>query len=245
RHSFVADFYVYDLKTKSLVKVSDKKIQEPLFSPDGQKVAYVYQNNIYVFDLNAKTHTQVTTDGVTNQIINGVADWVYEEEFDFVRAFEWNKSGDKIAFLRFDETQVPEFSMDMYNQGLYPAQYVFKYPKAGENNSEVSLHIYDVNSRSTVHLAFVGDAEDYYIPRIKWTNDANKLSVQTLNRHQNELKLYAVDAKTANYTIVLKEQDKAYVDIHDNLTFLDDNSFIWTSEKDGFNHIYHYDKNGK
>ncbi len=245
RHSFVADFYVYDLAVKSSVKISDNKIQEPLFSPDGQKVAYVYQNNIYVFDLNTKTQTQVTHDGKYNEIINGVADWVYEEEFSFVRAFEWNKTGDKIAFLRFDETQVPEFSMDMYNEGLYPTQYVFKYPKAGENNSEVTLHIYDVNTRSTVHFDFVGDADDYYIPRIKWTNDATKLSVQTLNRHQNELKLYSVDAKTANYTIVLKEQDKAYVDIHDNLTFLDDNSFIWTSEKDGYNHIYHYDQKGK
>ncbi|MFA7445466.1 MAG: S9 family peptidase [Flavobacteriaceae bacterium] len=245
RHSFTADYYVFDIPAQKLTKFTDKKIQEPLFSPDGKKIAYAFENNLYIYDLETQTDVQITTDGRKNHIINGITDWVYEEEFAFVRAFQWNKTGDKIAYLRFDETNVPEFSMDIYGDGLYPAQQVFKYPKAGQKNSEVSLYLYDVAARSTTHFDFVGDNSDYYIPRIKWTNDSNLLSVQVMNRHQNELSLYIVEGNTANYRIVLQETDKAYIDIHDNLTFLDDNSFIWTSEKDGFNHIYHYDKNAK
>lgn len=245
RHSFTADYYVFDIPTQKLIKFTDKKIQEPLFSPNGKKVAYAFENNLYVYDLETETETQITTDGKKNHIINGITDWVYEEEFAFVRAFEWNKTGDKIAYLRFDESEVPEFSMDVYGNGLYPTQQVFKYPKAGEKNSKVSLYLYDINVRTATHFDFIGDSSNHYIPRIKWTNNSNLLSVQVMNRHQNELPLYIVEGNTANYRIVFRETDKAYIDIHDNLTFLDDNSFIWTSEKDGFNHIYHYDKNGK
>ena len=245
RHSFTANYYVYDIQTKKITSVADYKIQEPLFSPEGNKIAYAFENNLYITDLNEKTTFEITTDGRKDEIINGITDWVYEEEFGFVRAFEWNKTGDKIAYLRFDETDVPEFSMDIYGNGLYPTQQVFKYPKAGENNSNVSLHLYDINLGTTTHFDFIDNSSNHYIPRIKWTNDDNLLSVQVINRHQNDLSLYIVKGNTANYRIVLRETDKAYVDIHDNLTFLDDNSFIWTSEKDGFNHIYHYDKNGK
>ncbi|WP_313807424.1 S9 family peptidase [Flavobacterium sp.] len=244
RHSFVADFYIYDTTTKSLVKLADYKVQEPTFSPEGNKVAYVYQNNLFVFDLASKKHTQITTDGKKNAIINGVTDWVYEEEFAFVRAYDWNASGDKIAFIRFNETNVPEFSMDMYNQGLYPTQNVFKYPKAGEKNSDVSLHVYDVKSATTKQIN-LSNYSDFYIARIEWTNEANTLSAQVLNRHQNNLDLLFVDGNSGTTKVVLNEKDKAYVDVTDNLTFLKDNSFIWTSEKDGFNHIYHYDKTGK
>lgn len=245
RHSFTANYYVYDIQTKKITSVADYKIQEPLFSPEGNKIAYAFENNLYITDLNEKTTFEITTDGRKDEIINGITDWVYEEEFAFVRAFEWNKTGDKIAYLRFDETDVPEFSMDIYGNGLYPTQQVFKYPKAGENNSNVSLHLYDINLGTTTHFDFIDNSSNHYIPRIKWTNDDNLLSVQVINRHQNELSLYIVEGKTANYRIAIREFDKSYVDIHDNLTFLDDNSFIWTSEKDGFNHIYHYDKNGK
>jgi len=244
RRSFTADYYVFDISTQKLTKFIDKKIQEPLFSPDGKKIAYVFENNLYVYDLDTKTETQITTDGKQNHIINGITDWVYEEEFAFVRAFEWNKTGDKIAYLKFDESEVPEFSMDIYTSGLYPSQYVFKYPKAGENNSEISLHIYDSNLKTTAKIN-LGGYNDFYIPRIKWTNDANLLSVQVMNRHQNNLDFHLVDSNTNSTKIILNEKDKYYIDITDNLRFLDDNSFIWTSEKDGFNHIYHYDKNGK
>lgn len=244
RHSFVADYFIYDTASKSLVKLADYKVQEPTFSPDGTKIAYAYQNNLYVYDISSKKHTQITTDGKKNSVINGITDWVYEEEFAFVRAFDWNASGDKIAFIRFDETNVPEFSMDMYNQGLYPTQNVFKYPKAGEKNSDVSLHVYDVKAASTKKIN-LDKYTDFYIARIEWTNEANTLSAQVLNRHQDNLDLLFVDGNSGATKVVLNEKDKAYVDVTDNLTFLKDNSFIWTSEKDGFNHIYHYDKNGK
>jgi len=244
RRSFTATYHVYDIITKKLQLVTSKEIQEPSFSGDGTKIAYAYENNLYVLDLISNVTIQITSDGKKNEIINGITDWVYEEEFAFVKAYEWNASGDKIAFIRFDEKEVPEFSMDMYNQGLYPTQEVFKYPKAGEKNALVSLHIYDLkaNKKSDINL---GNYTDFYIPRIKWTNDSNTLSEQILNRHQNLLNLHFINATNGVSNIVLKEQDAAYVDVTDNLTFLADNSFIWTSEKDGFNHIYHYDKNGK
>ena len=243
RHSFVADYFIYDIATKSLVKLADYKVQEPTFSPDGSKIAYIYQNNIYVYDVASKQQQQVTTDGKKNSIINGVTDWVYEEEFSFVRAYDWNLGSDKIAFIRFDETNVPEFSMDIYSQGLYPTQSVFKYPKAGEKNSAVSLHIYDVKSGKTQKIN-LDQYSDFYIARIKWTNETNTLSAQVLNRHQDNLNLLFVDGNSGVTKTVLNEKDKAYVDVTDNLTFLKDNSFIWTSEKDGFNHIYHYDQAG-
>jgi dipeptidyl-peptidase 4 len=244
RHSFVADYYIYDIATKSLTKLAEYKVQEPTFSPDGTKIGYVYQNNLYVYDLISKSHKQITNDGKKNSIINGVTDWVYEEEFSFVRAYDWNAGSDKIAFIRFDETNVPEFSMDFYNEGLYPTQNVFKYPKAGEKNALVSLHVFDVKSGATKKVN-LDNYNDFYIARIEWTNDANVLSAQVLNRHQNNLDLLFVDGNSATAKVVLNEKDKAYVDVTDNLTFLKDNSFIWTSEKDGFNHIYHYDKTGK
>ncbi len=134
--------------------------------------------------------------------------------------------------------------MDVYGKALYPSQEVFKYPKAGEKNAIVSLHVYDVKTKTSKEIK-LGNYSDFYIPRIKWTNDAQTLSVQVLNRHQNNLDLIFVNAATGTSKIVLNEKDKAYVDITDNLTFLNDNSFIWTSEKDGYNHIYHYNSTGK
>ncbi|PTD14510.1 S9 family peptidase [Flavobacterium columnare] len=244
RHSFVADYFIYDTTTKSLTQLTDYKVQEPSFSPDGSKITYVYQNNLYFYDIALKKHTQITTDGKKNSIINGVTDWVYEEEFSFVKAYDWNLDSNKIGFIRFDETDVPQFSMDLYNEGLYPLQSVFKYPKAGEKNALVSLHIYDIKTGITKKIN-LDNYNDFYIARIKWTNDPNTLSAQILNRHQNNLDLLFVDGNSGTTKVVLNEKDKAYVDVTDNLTFLKDNSFIWTSEKEGFNHIYHYDKTGK
>ena len=242
RHSSVGKYYIYNIKSKTTTLVSEQKIQEPTFSPDGTKVAYVFENNIYYKNLATGKVTQVTTDGKKNEIINGVTDWVYEEEFAFVRAFEWNKTGTKIAYIRFDETKVPEFSMDVYGSKLYQTQTVFKYPKAGENNAEVSLHMFDVASSKNSAITL---PEYYYIPRIKWTHDENTVSAQLLNRHQNKLDLVFVNAIDLSTKTILTDTDTAYVDITDNLTFLNNNSFIWTSEKDGYNHIYHYSKSGK
>ena len=244
RHSSVSNFYIFDIAIKSLTKISDDKIQEPTFSPDGSKIAFAKDNNLYVYELASKKTTQITTDGKKNAIINGITDWVYEEEFAFVRAFDWNGTSDKIAFIRFDESQVPEFSMNIYGQDLYPVTEKFKYPKAGEKNSEVSLHIYDVKT-ANIKKIDLGNYNDFYIARLDWTNEANTLSAQVLNRHQDNLDLLFIDGNTGAKKVVLNEKDKAYVDVTDNLTFLKDNSFIWTSEKDGFNHIYQYDKTGK
>ena len=241
RHSYKGTFYAYDVASKKLSLIG-KEIQEPVFSPDNKKVAYAKDNNLFIKDFSRNKITQITKDGKKNSIINGITDWVYEEEFAFVRAFEWNKTGTYLAYLRFDETNVPTFSMDIVGKELYPNQQVFKYPKAGEKNADVSLHMYTVSSKSTKKVS-LGNYE--YIPRIKWSNDANVLVATTLNRHQNNLKLHKVHASKNNTSILLNEKDKAYIDITNNLTFLADNSFIWTSEKDGYNHIYHYGFNGK
>ncbi|MEO0505812.1 MAG: S9 family peptidase [Bacteroidota bacterium] len=243
RRSTLGVFYVYDIGTKSLVQVAEDKIQEPLLSPSGKQVAYVKDNNLYIFDIASQQTMQVTQDGVVGSIINGVTDWVYEEEFAFVRAFDWNSDGTQIAFLRFDESDVPHFSMDLYGSDLYPYGYEFKYPKAGEKNAEVSLHIFDATKASLQKVDLGAGA--YYIPRIKWMNHPDYLSVQVLNRHQNDLKLHSVNAKTFEVNTLLEEKDAAYVDVKDDLTFLADDSFIWTSERDGFNHIYLYNEDGK
>ncbi|MEG1266556.1 MAG: S9 family peptidase [Myroides sp.] len=243
RHSFTSVYYLFDIASKSLTKISENAIQEPLLNKNGSKIAYAFENNLYVFDVATKKTTQITKDGKKNAIINGITDWVYEEEFAFVRAFDWNADGTKLAYIKFDESDVPVFSMDIYGEDLYPQQQVFKYPKAGENNSKISLHLYDVSKASTQNVALNAETA-YYIPRIKFTNNTNVLSVQTQNRHQNQLNLLFVDANSGKTSTILTEKDKAYVDVTDNLTFLNDNSFIWTSEKDGYNHIYHYNNDG-
>lgn len=243
RHSFTADYFLYNLSTQKLTKVLEQ-VQEPTFSPDGTKIGFAKANNLYIFDVASGKTTQVTTDGKKNSIINGITDWVYEEEFAFVRAYDWSADSKKLAYIRFDETEVPEFSMNIYKKDLYPTVETFKYPKAGEKNALVSLHLYDLasNTAKTVNLS---NYNDFYIARLKWTNDPNVLSAQVLNRHQDNLDLLFIDGNTATAKVVLNEKDKAYVDVTDNLTFLKDNSFIWTSEKDGYNHIYLYDKTGK
>ena len=244
RHSFVANYFIYEIASKKLTPLFDYKIQEPTFSPNGTQIAYAKDNNLFIYTIASKTTKQITSDGKKNAIINGITDWVYEEEFAFVRAFDWSGDSKKLAFIRFDESQVPEFSMSMFRKDLYPNVETFKYPKAGEKNSEVSLHIYDVNTTSTKEINLKNYA-DFYIARLKWTNDTNVLSAQVLNRHQDNLDLLFVDANSGTPKVVLNEKDKAYIDVTDNLTFLKDNSFIWTSEKNGFNHIYVYDKTGK
>jgi len=244
RHSFTADYYLYNTINKELTKLFDFQVQEPTFSPDGRMIAYAKDNNLFVYTIATKNTIQITTDGKKNAIINGITDWVYEEEFAFVKAFDWSKDSKKIAFIRFDESAVPEFSMSMFHKDLYSTVETFKYPKAGEKNAIPSLHIYDVAAAATKEVN-LGKYNDFYIARMQWTNDANVLSAQILNRHQDNLDLLFIDGTTATSKVVLNEKDKAYVDVTDNLTFLKDNSFIWTSEKDGFNHIYVYDKNGK
>ena len=245
RRSRLGEYYVYDINDKSLIKVSEEFVQEPTLSPDASKIAYGYKNNLYVKDLTTSKVEQITFDGEKNKIINGITDWVYEEEFSFVRAFDWNKDSNQIAFIRFDETSVPEFSMDVYGSDLYQTQQVFKYPKAGETNSIVSLLLYNLNTKKLSEIKVDKSYNDFYIPRLQWTNDANVLSAQYMNRHQNELDLWMINTSSKVSKLVLAEKDKAYIDVTFDLTFLKDNSFIWTSENDGFNHIYHYSREGE
>ena len=243
RHSFTADYYLYDIASKKTIKILGQ-VQEPTFSPDGKKIAFAQANNLFVYDIESNSKIQLTIDGKKNAIINGITDWVYEEEFAEVRAFDWSSDSKKIAFIRFDETQVPEFSMDIFKKNLYPKSESFKYPKAGEKNALVSLFICEVATKEKKEID-LSQYSDFYIARMKWTNDANTLSAQILNRHQNNLDLVYVDSNSGTTKIVLTEKDAAYVDVTEDLTYLKDNSLIWTSEKDGFNHIYLYDKTGK
>ncbi|MBT0606564.1 S9 family peptidase [Aequorivita echinoideorum] len=244
RRSSLGTYYVYDVASKQFSLVSTNQIQEPTFSNDGSKIAYGFENNLYVKDLNSGETKQITTDGKKNSTINGITDWVYEEEFAFVRAFEWSTNGDRLAYIKFDETEVPQFNMDLYGSELYPSADTFKYPKAGENNSKVSLHVYELTSGKTTQVD-LSKFNSYYIPRLLWTKDNNVLSVQLTNRHQNIIDLVFVDVAKNTANVVLEEKDDAYVDVTDNLTFLNNNSFFWTSERDGWNHIYQYDKDGK
>ena len=241
RRSTLGSYFVYDFNDKSLIKIANVAVQEPSLSPDGSKVAYGYENNIYLFDLKTKQTEQLTFDGEKNRIINGITDWVYEEEFGFVRAFEWSPEGTHIAFLRFDETEVPEYSMPIYGEDLYPTLQTFKYPKAGENNAVVSLHLIELEGAKTSTIP----VDAYYIPRIKWKNNPDELAFQTFNRHQNELVLYEYNKRSGALSVLHTERDAAYVDVNDNLTFLVDDSFIWSSEKDGYNHLYLHDKSGR
>ena len=237
RYSSKSIYHIYNLKTKKLEKLSDDKVMYADFSPSGDKVAYVNSNNLFVKDLSNSKTIQITTDGELNQIINGATDWVYEEEFGLTQAFFWSPDGKKIAFYKFDEREVKEFSMDMFNAELYPSQYQFKYPKAGEDNSKLSIHIYNIDDAETTTISLNKSYE--YIPRMNWTKSNDLLYVLAMNRHQNELDFILYNTTNSSSEILFSEKDKYYIDVHDNTTFTDDKqSLIWTSEKSGFNHIY-------
>lgn len=246
RRSSKAYYYVFDLDTRTVSPVSTKegKQQYASFSPDATKVAFVRDNDLYITDLSSGMETRVTQDGKYNHIINGGSDWVYEEELSFAKAFFWSPDGKNIAFYKFDESEVKEFSMMIYDN-LYPTVYKFKYPKAGEKNADVSIHIYNLADKS-IKLVDVGQEKDQYIPRVKWTQDPNTLLVLRMNRHQNHLEYLFANAQTGNTKVILDEKDIYYIDINDDLTFLKDRKhFILTSERNGYNHVYLYDISGK
>ncbi len=245
RRSSKAIFFMYDVKSGKMEKISDLgKIQYATFSPDANKVAYVFENNLYYKNLKTGKEQQLTIDGSFNHWIFGAADWVYEEEFSFAKAFWWSPDSKRIAYMAFDESKVKEFTMTLYKDGAYPEYQTFKYPKVGEDNSKVYVFLYDLESEETLPVD-LGD-EYEYVPRVKWTKNPNKLCVFKMNRWQNDLELVLADAKTGETSTLFREKNKYYVDIHDNLTFLENgNQFIWTSEKDGYNHVYLYDMKGK
>ena len=246
RHSSQSYFYIYNLKTQSLDSLlTDGKQRLADFSPTENKVAYVFENRMHIQDLDNNNQTVSFGTGEEDAYIAGAVDWVYEEEFSFHKGFHWSPEGNYIAYYQFDEREVPKFSMDVYGQELYPQQEVFKYPKAGEVNSKVSIHIYDVQNNKDWEVQIPESYE--YIPRIKWTQEDDELVVFSMNRLQNKLTLWEVEIEDEELEVekLYEETAEAYLEIHDNLRFLEDGSFIWTSETDGFNHIYHIDDDGE
>ncbi|MDP6908219.1 MAG: S9 family peptidase, partial [Flavobacteriales bacterium] len=245
RHSSSYKYYSYDrTDTKLRELAAGKHVFHATFSPVSNQVAYVKDNNLYVEDLDTKKATAITTNGKKNELINGLSDWVYEEEFAFTKAFQWSPDGRFIAYYEFNEKNVRQFSMTRFEGNLYPEEERFKYPKAGEENSKVAIYIYNVDHGSRVKVE-LGERADIYIPRIKWTKDPSTLSIQRMNRLQNRLELLFANALKGKTRVVLKEASETYIDITNNLTFLDDGQeFIWSSEKDGFNHLYLYDVAG-
>jgi dipeptidyl-peptidase-4 len=244
RHSSKSTYYVWDIKAGKLTALSaGGKQRLASFSPDGSKVGFIRDNNLFIKDLVSNKETQVTKDGLFNSIINGTTDWVYEEEFGFTRAFFWSPDGSKIAYYKFDESKVKEFTLINFGQ-LYPEEYKYKYPKAGEDNSLVNIYVYNL-STNVSKIMDVGAETNQYIPRIKWTNNPNILSIQRLNRLQNKLEILHCNATDGKNTLLYTEENKTYVEITDDLTYTADNSFLISSEKDGYNQIYYYDSKGK
>ncbi len=247
RRSGKAEYYVFDLKSQQLKYLSvNGKISEISLSPNGDKLAFVRENNLYFYDLTADLETQITTNGQLNSIINGATDWVYEEEFAFTKAFFWSTDGNKIAFYTFDESLVKEYNLQIWG-GLYPKTATFKYPKAGENNAIVSISIYDLAQKITMKVD-IGNEKDQYIPQIQWTNDSNILAIWQLNRKQNNFNLLHFNLSENKTKTIIAEKSDKYIDVKYNyqLVYLSDNqTFITTSEQSGFKHIYQYNLEGK
>ena len=239
RRSSKAIVFIYDLESKKITKLDNQKVLHASFSPDGNKVAFVKDNNLFVKDISTSNTAQITFDGKTNSIINGNCDWVYEEEFAFTRAFQWSKKGNYLAYYRFDETAVPTFSFPMYTDSLYPQQYTYKYPKVGERNSSVEIYVYDLNKGASTKMN-IGNETDIYIPRIQFTEEDSKLCITRLNRLQNNEVILFTDVTNGTNTNLYEETNAAYVDVDKmRVDFLKDGkSFIYTSEKSGYNHIY-------
>lgn len=244
RHSGISTYFVYDRATGNMQCITHNGKQRlTTFSPDGKMVAFVRDNNLYTLDLGTMQEQKVTRDGKYNEVINGTTDWVYEEEFGITQGFYWSGDSKKIAFYRFEESDVKQYNMQMWG-GLYPQDNVFKYPKAGEDNSKVDVLIYDVENNTTMTLN-IGSENDQYIPRIKWTSDANTLAVMRMNRLQNKMEILLADATNGGLRTLYTEEDKAYVDVPDTWHFMaDGKSMLLTSEKDGYRHIYMYDMQG-
>jgi dipeptidyl-peptidase 4 len=244
RWSTQADYFVSNIDGKKISPLFDSGQQRyATFAPKADKVAFVFDNNLFFKDLSTNTLKQITTDGKQNEIINGASDWCYEEEFKLVRAFEWSPDGTKIAFLRFDEREVPEMTMEKYNGDEYPELVKFKYPKVGEHNAVVSAFIYDIRTSKTIPVATNSDPDDY-IPRITWTPDG-QLCITRLNRLQNHLWLLLANNNSGKTTVLLEETNKYYLDVQEPQFLKNNTGFVWQSDKNGFNHLYLFDMKGK
>jgi dipeptidyl-peptidase-4 len=243
RRSSKAFVYLYEANTKKLTKLAKEKVLHPSLSPDGKRIAYVMENNLYVFDIATKKSKAITKDGKWNYVINGNCDWVYEEEFEFTQAYDWSPKGNYIAFYRFDETKVKEYEFTQFDN-TYNKQYSYKYPKAGDANSQVDIYIYNIATGKKVKAQY--EQGDIYIPRIKWTQDDNSLVVFWMNRHQDDLKLLLANAKTGASNLLYEEKNKYFVEINDDWWFLKDGkNFLFTSETNGYRHLYLGSLDGK
>lgn len=250
RHSFTAVYYIYNVKNNTLEPLSNNGPQQvPLFSPDGNQIAFVRNNNIFLVKLLfGNSESQVTKDGEYNKVLNGIPDWVYEEEFSFNRAFDFSADSKMIAYIRFDESQVPMFSFPWYkgmapakeDYATYPGKYEYKYPKAGETNSTVTVHTYDIKSHVTRQMNLPLD-KDGYIPRIKFTSDPEKLAIMTLNRHQNRFDLYLANPRSATCKVAIRDEAEQYIKEQEygSIAFYP-NHIVLMSERDGYNHLYLY-----
>lgn len=250
RHSFTAVYYIYNVKNNKMEPLSNNGPQQvPLFSPDGNQIAFVRNNNIYLVKLLfGNSESQVTKDGEYNHVLNGIPDWVYEEEFSFNRAFDFSADSKMIAYVRFDESAVPMFSFPWYkglapektSYATYPGAYEYKYPKAGEVNSKVGVHTYDIKSHVTRKMDLQIDS-DGYIPRIKFTSDPEKLAIMTLNRHQNRLDLYMANPRSGLCKVAIRDEAEQYIkeSAYSNIKFYPEH-IVMMSEKDGYNHLYLY-----
>ena len=250
RRSFTAIYYIYNVRNRTLEPLSNNGPQQvPLFSPDSHQIAFVRNNNIYLIKLLfGNSESQVTKDGEYNKVINGIPDWVYEEEFSYNRAFDFSADSKMIAYVRFDESQVPMYSFPWY-KGMapekteyttYPGSYDYKYPKAGVVNSKVSVHSFDIKSRVTRKMELPVDS-DGYVPRIKFTDDPEKLAIMTLNRHQNRFDLYMANPRSAICKVAIRDEAGQYIkeQAYSDITFYPEH-IVMMSERDGYNHLYLY-----
>ena len=253
RRSFKANYYTFEIRRNLLKPLSEGgKQQVAVYSPNGRMVAFVRDNNIYIKKLDYGTEVAVTRDGEQNKIINGAPDWVYEEEFAMTSTLQWSPDDATLAFVKFDESQVPLYSFQLYEgycpalpeYRFYPGSFAYKYPVAGETNSQVSVYTYTVDTRALKKMNLPLTA-DSYIPRIQFTPDPNRLAVVSLNRTQNQMDIYTVNPKSGVSKLLLRETDKAWIDepILDNIAFYPD-FFIIASCRSGYQHLYRYNYNG-
>ena len=255
RHSFTAVFYIYDIRNNKLVPLSDGGPQQtPVFSPDGNQIAFVRQNNIYLVKLlydNAES--QVTKDGKWNEVINGIPDWVYEEEFSTNSSMVFSADSKQIVWIRYDESAVKQYSMQLF-KGLaperkefaeYPGDYTYKYPVPGQVNSKVSVLSYDIQSHQTRKIDLPLDA-DGYIPRIKATSDPTKIAIFTMNRHQDVLRIYMANPLSTVCQLAIEDKVDKYIkeDVLADVK-ITDKHILLPSERDGYNHLYLYNLNGQ
>lgn len=246
RHSFRATYYYHDVRRNLVRKLTENKSKQmiPTFSPDGKMLAYVCDNNIWLAKFDFDTESQITKDGELNAIINGATDWVYEEEFGTTRLMEFSPDNKMLAFVRTDESKVPQYRFQTFDEKLYPDFYMYKYPKPGEMNSTAECRVFDIEARTTRTMAVPLD-KDGYIPRIAFTDSPDELAVMTLNRDQNRFDMYFVNPRTTVAKLVLRDENKYYID-SDFLTSIvfANGRFTYISEKDGYSHIYLYGKTG-